>query len=135
MGIELLCSLLRFHQRQFEIMRDTPSKFEYYQKVKKWREENKKAKRKKKGFKQSKRCNYQTFLKSDYWKEVRKMVLKRDGHKCRICFRDKRLHIHHETYKHHFNEKNYLDDLITLCWMCHKDWHHNVPDFIKDRMH
>lgn len=66
---------------------------------------------------------YQTFLKSDYWREVRDMVLARDGHKCVRCESENALQIHHRTYEHHGREKEYLDDLETLCELCHKAGH------------
>lgn len=70
-----------------------------------------------------KKMPYVDFLKSDYWKQVRKLVLKRDGRMCVICRETKQLDIHHDTYKNHGDEMNHLDDLMTLCRKCHKEHH------------
>lgn len=71
-------------------------------------------------------CNYQTFLKSEYWSEVRKLIFKRDGNKCTICKSDNNLHVHHDSYAHHFKEHLYLNDLMLICGSCHKDYHYNI---------
>jgi|GEM_PF-798842 len=88
-----------------------------------------KNKKKKKGIRTEynenalKDINYKDFLKTDYWRFVRKIVLKRDKNKCQMCGRNNNLHIHHLTYKNHFNEHKNLNDLITLCDQCHSIEH------------
>lgn len=67
--------------------------------------------------------SYKRFLKSAYWKMVRKLVLIRDGYKCTVCLTDKKLHVHHKTYKHHFSEHLYLEDMCVLCKKHHKEIH------------
>ena len=78
------------------------------------------------------KLNYNLFLKSDYWKKVRKLVLIRDNNecqnigyfgKCQYNYNVKDLEVHHLTYKNHKNELNHLDDLVTLCKWCHKYMH------------
>ena len=69
------------------------------------------------------RKSYNWFLKGKYWRKVREIVIKRDLGKCILCRTDKNLHVHHMTYKNHFNEHNHLDDLITLCKTCHENEH------------
>jgi 5-methylcytosine-specific restriction endonuclease McrA len=79
---------------------------------------------------------YNTFLKSNYWKKVRKLVLIRDKYRCQICitkyapykYDKKDLEIHHQTYKNHKNELNHLDDLVTLCKWCH-EYMHSPDDY------
>jgi len=66
---------------------------------------------------------YSEFLKSEYWEQVRNIVLKRDGYKCTKCKNKKPLHVHHLTYVHHGEELLYLEDLITLCENCHNEVH------------
>jgi 5-methylcytosine-specific restriction endonuclease McrA len=66
---------------------------------------------------------YLEFLKSEYWKKVRKRVLKRDKHMCKKCKSKFNLQVHHKTYIHHGLEHKYLKDLITLCDICHKIGH------------
>ncbi len=70
-----------------------------------------------------KRMDYGKFMLTDYWKQVRQLVLDRDGHKCTKCGSKKVLQVHHLTYDHHFNEHKHLKDLITLCKICHEDTH------------
>ncbi len=70
---------------------------------------------------------YKEFLQSKYWQLVRKKVLARDDYKCVICRDDVNLHVHHDTYKHHFKELENLGDLMTLCAVCHKE-HHYAQD-------
>jgi len=67
--------------------------------------------------------DYNAFLKSNYWKSVRKLVLIRDGFRCRVCSSIDKLHIHHDTYIHHTREHEHLGDLRTLCESCHNKWH------------
>lgn len=62
---------------------------------------------------------YQEFLNSDYWQDVRQLVLARDNHTCQGCGVTTNLHVHHMTYEHHGSEHEHLDDLITLCEVCH----------------
>ncbi|MGL5713052.1 MAG: HNH endonuclease [Paraclostridium sp.] len=73
---------------------------------------------------------YKEYLKSDEWKNIRELVLKRDNRKCVLCGSDDRLHIHHKTYKNIFNEIEHLDDLITLCNKCHANEHNKFMDFL-----
>ena len=79
--------------------------------------------------------DYNLFLKSEYWKKVRKLVLIRDKYKCQKCiysiwggkkYDKKDLEVHHLSYKNHRNELNNLDDLVTLCKWCHEYMH--APD-------
>lgn len=70
------------------------------------------------------KMSYPIFLQSKYWALVRKEVLKRDGYKCIICQSDKELNIHHDSYKHHPHELKHLQDLMTLCRVCHREHHY-----------
>ena len=78
-----------------------------------------------------KKRDYNLFLKSDYWKKVRKLVLIRDKNQCQNCKHTskicnltvKDLEVHHLTYKNHKNELNHLEDLVTLCKSCHEYMH------------
>ena len=67
--------------------------------------------------------NYKDFLNTDYWKAVRNERLFRDGYKCSYCGSEDNLQVHHITYKNHGNEHSHMDDLITLCIDCHKEYH------------
>lgn len=81
------------------------------------------------------RKEYQKFLKSPYWKRVRKSILLRDGNKCVKCGDKNLLHIHHTTYINHGNEHEHLDDLITLCEACHSYEHNPNKITIKEKQY
>jgi 5-methylcytosine-specific restriction endonuclease McrA len=59
---------------------------------------------------------------SKEWAILKRQVHRRDGYRCRLCGRDDvELHIHHCTYDNYAEER--LEDLITLCAVCHGDFH------------
>lgn len=66
---------------------------------------------------------YDVFLKSDYWKAVRKHVLETRGKKCEDCGKSYKLQVHHVSYEHHGQEHLYLEDLKLLCARCHMAQH------------
>lgn len=103
-----------------------PERFTKWPPVKK----KKKPKVKNKRIKKPLSKNYAKFLKTSYWKKVRLLVFKRDGFKCVICGSTENINVHHSTYKHHFDELNHLDDLITLCKNCHNEAHGIIPDYL-----
>ena len=52
------------------------------------------------------------------WAILKKQVHRRDGYRCRLCGREGAgLHVHHCTYENYAQER--LEDLITLCSVCH----------------
>ncbi|MHC5819384.1 MAG: HNH endonuclease [Nostoc sp.] len=68
------------------------------------------------------RSYYRRFLESEYWGQVRDAIINRDK-VCQKCGSSQSLQVHHLTYKHHKDEMNHLDDLITLCRICHQQEH------------
>jgi 5-methylcytosine-specific restriction endonuclease McrA len=68
------------------------------------------------------KLQYKRFLKTKYWKEVRKQVLVRDNYQCQLCH-GKAEQVHHLSYKHHGAELEHLEDMISLCNLCHKNMH------------
>lgn len=64
---------------------------------------------------------YREYLKTDHWLELREEALKRAGNRCQVCAYKKNLHVHHNTYKNIGHED--LEDLVVLCWKCHKTFH------------
>lgn len=109
----------------------TASEIRQEKSMKQWKHSSinakkKKAKGKKVGFPNTHNLrgkSYIVFLKSKYWNTVRLAVLKRDNYKCVICKSSGEMHVHHDTYKNHFNEHKHLDDLMTLCKKCHTEHH------------
>ena len=70
---------------------------------------------------------YLQYLRSEeYYRNKKLPVLKRDNFQCQICGTAKNLTVHHITYWRLFDED--LDDLITLCDICHYKVHMN--DFL-----
>lgn len=64
------------------------------------------------------------------WRDYRKIILQRDGHKCVICSSESELQAHHKQY--HFSElKGTFKDpweynnkyVITVCKKCHQKGH------------
>ncbi len=57
------------------------------------------------------------------WAHIRRLILERDEHVCRICGVDpceEQLHVHHVDWD---RRNNTLRNLVTLCISCHKAIH------------
>lgn len=70
---------------------------------------------------------YDEYLNSELWRELRIKVLTRDNYKCQNCFRDVSVdsaQIHHVSYEGYKNlGHSFAFELLTLCKNCHKLWH------------
>lgn len=56
------------------------------------------------------------------WLVLKRQVHRRDQYRCRLCGHDDlQLHVHHSTYRNYAEER--LEDLITLCHVCHRNFH------------
>jgi hypothetical protein len=64
---------------------------------------------------------YREYLKSEAWIAKKWQVFKRDEYQCQKCGTAKNIQCHHLTYEHLYNEP--LDDLVTLCRLCHVSIH------------
>lgn len=67
------------------------------------------------------------FYKSQMWKDTRAYALKRDHYRCRDCGALAE-EVHHETWltKDNINDPNVsvnVDNLVSLCYKCHKNRH------------
>ena len=62
-------------------------------------------------------ARYNAYLRTPEWREKRKLVLIRDGHRCTACSTAEAEEVHHITYRHAFNEP--LFDLTAVCSACH----------------
>lgn len=71
--------------------------------------------------KEKRKIEYQEYLNSDHWKEIRLKALNRAGNRCQLCSSRGSLNVHHNTYKNKGNED--LKDLVVLCRECHAKFH------------
>ena len=56
------------------------------------------------------------------WAILKNQIHRRDRYRCRLCGEgDVELHVHHATYNNYAEER--LEDLITLCSVCHHHFH------------
>lgn len=67
------------------------------------------------------REQYHEYLRSDAWKEKRRLVIKRCGNTCEDCHLIPVEQVHHLHYRNVGNEE--LDDLVGLCAECHAERH------------
>ncbi len=68
------------------------------------------------------KLNYEKYISSSSkWKTICAQIRNRDDNKCRLCDSTEKLHVHHLTYERLGNER--LQDLVTLCELCHSDQH------------
>ena len=63
--------------------------------------------------------DYKIYLQSLEWREKRKIVIERDGGRCRLCGSKEDLHVHHRSYEF-LGKKEEIYDLTTLCKTCHE---------------
>lgn len=81
---------------------------------------------------------YYSLLKNPRWFEKRKIILRRDGNKCRCCKKSTALQVHHRQYHSSKRTGQLLPPwkyenkyLITLCEECHSAGHskYKIPTF------
>ena len=56
------------------------------------------------------------------YERLRQQVLRRDGWRCQSCGARSRLEVHHKQFRSHSGHDS-EDNLITLCFTCHKTVH------------
>ncbi len=71
--------------------------------------------------KPSLRNEYEAYLASDAWKQLREHVILRSGNSCEICEMGPVEEVHHLTYTRIGNEN--LEDLLGVCQLCHRAIH------------
>lgn len=74
-------------------------------------------------FSELKEMPYDSFLLSDYWKQVAGAVKRKAGYRCEKCGSTRRLEVHHTTYEHKGEEHLHPEDLQCLCHDCHSEIH------------
>jgi hypothetical protein len=68
--------------------------------------------------------DYQQYLQTNYWKELRKLALDKAGNRCQICNSPSQLRVHHRTYSRRGFED--MLDLTVLCDPCHSLFHQRL---------
>jgi len=69
------------------------------------------------------------YISDDYWKG-KKLALKRDKYKCRLC--GKKVTVGVDNHCHHKdgnNSNHRLDNLVTLCMDCHYETYGKENEF------
>lgn len=76
---------------------------------------------------------YRAYLKSARWKHLSAKVKKRDINRCLRCGHIGYLQVHHTHYKGIYEDFNFqLDQLETICDLCHRDVHKGILPMSKD---
>lgn len=71
--------------------------------------------------------DYQDYLNSDEWKELRKQAYRRSKNRCELC--NNTAHsVHHIKYPKHYSQDK-LKNLLVVCDSCHNKLH-GLPDGI-----
>lgn len=68
---------------------------------------------------------YPKYLRSQFWRSVRQLALKRARNACQLCNAKSRLQVHHRSYQNRGYEDKNIQDLIVLCRTCHNIFHKN----------
>lgn len=66
-------------------------------------------------------AEYESYLRSDVWRERRSAVLTRASNLCELCEKARAANVHHLTYVRLGNEL--LSDLLAVCESCHAILH------------
>lgn len=74
--------------------------------------------------------DYKQYLKTKYWKNVRKVMLEIIGKECEVCGDKKGIHIHHFNY--HNRGQETFNDLACLCEQCHFALHNSENGIINN---
>lgn len=82
---------------------------------------------------------YMEKLLDPQWRQLRLLILERDGHQCRLCGSRRELLVHHRQYHRKAQTGEWSKPweyhpilLVTLCGSCHSEGHRIFPIPIKD---
>lgn len=75
-----------------------------------------------------KNMEYQSFLKTPYWKAIAAHTKYKAGYRCQVCNSPYDLVTHHRNYGVHGFEHFYIQDLTVLCNNCHSKFHNYLPN-------
>lgn len=63
-------------------------------------------------------AGYAAYMRSDLWRELRRLAIERDDGRCRVCDGGHGLEVHHRRYPRVW-ARDKLTNLTTLCAVCH----------------
>ncbi len=72
---------------------------------------------------------YQAYLASPHWQEVREKELARAKYLCEICHQLGHLEVHHKSYVNLWDEQP--GDLQVVCADCHRKLHPEKASFVE----
>ena len=91
-------------------------------------------KRRIKKFKHRKVYKNQLWRRTKAWRIAKRKAIKRDGGKCVICGSNKHLQVHHKNDASFHPEQVFkLNNLVTLCAKCHRNFHTNFKKSFKEK--
>lgn len=70
-----------------------------------------------------KAMSYKNYLRSNYWKRVKRLIQKKYKFTCQICGGHSSLEVHHKRYVTRGTEHKDLSCLTLLCGLCHMETH------------
>lgn len=63
---------------------------------------------------------YNQYLRSQHWHDMRKKVIERDGEVCQACLRNKATQVHHLSYALYQQlGRSAAFELVAICYSCH----------------
>jgi hypothetical protein len=74
------------------------------------------------------RQTYEIYLISEHWKGLRQECVMKAKGRCEACAKDRGLTGHHLKYRTPL-ESCTVEDIMCLCWGCHKTWHEWLDKF------
>ena len=76
---------------------------------------------------------YREYLRSQEWKDLRRLVFKRDNYRCVRCgYIGTKKQCHHTDYRGIETMSFSIDQLETVCHLCHDDIHKGLLPMKKD---
>lgn len=86
-----------------------------------WRERSRQYEEERQQQIEERRREYEIYIQSPTWKELRRKVLVRANHTCEGCGKARATDAHHLTYERFRQEM--LFDLVAVCRACHEQIH------------
>lgn len=74
---------------------------------------------------------YRIYLQSEHWSGLRLEAFKKYGRRCSKCPMKHSLEVHHTIYRHPW-ELGTVEDLVILCFWCHRAEHAPVLRIVPD---